>query len=611
MLILVMAIAGCVSTQQSVIPDKIKATSIPSQWIKHPAVILSHSTDLTFNIQDEGNTVRRKDVRWYQVNTRSDEGVEHIALHWSKTLEKPLKIEAQAYYPDGSVWNLAKKDIESDKEPNGNSVSESFRIPGYDQGVVIRIATEREYIQPEFYGTFVLASRYPALARTISLKLPEDNEILFGVSAEGENDIQTETITSDGYTIFNLSAYNLDSTKKKWMTHFPEEYYAALNVSFPPKGKKSYTWQELGDHYLALSKSAFQITDSIRNVSDGLSIPDEIDQVAAIFSEVVHRIRYHGDWNGRFAFFPRDAKVVLENGYGDCKELATILKSLLETKDVDSHLVMLSTWNNFQANEDYPNLDNFNHAIIAVPDGDAAYHYLDATHSWADSATSYYASIGRKAFVIREGESHLTEIEAGPDFDNKVTTYSKILREGNSSKWIAEGTVDLTGYTALRFYEKFHYTDETDEKTFMRSFLRRYFDISATTVEHDKLTPNHVTINYSGPFSKEYLPIGKGGFKFGTPAVHKSYVNDRYTDLYGKTHRMALTQVDQWKLPFNPGEQQLIGFSSTIGNGSWELDGATVSRKYRQDEMVIEDTGTDYDSWYSKSNALINSSVWR
>lgn len=611
LLVLVLPLAGCVPTQQSGLPDTFKGISIPTKWAKHSAVILHHSTALTFEVRDEGNIVKRKDVRWFQVNTRSEEGVEHIAFNWSKTFEKPLNIEVQAYYPDGRKWNLAKKDIESDKDPNGNRVTESFRIPGYDQGVVIRIVTEREYFQPEFYGTFRLASSYPVLERTISLKLPEDNGVLYGVSAEGKNAIQAETIRSDGYEVFTVSAYNLDSTDEKWTTHFPEDYYAALNVSFPPKGKKSYTWKELGDHYLDLSKSAFEITDSIRNVADELNITDEVNTVATVFKEVVQRIRYHGDWNGRFAFFPRDAKVVLENGYGDCKELAAILKSLLRTQDVESNFVLLSTWNNFQAIEDYPNLDNFNHAILAVPSGDDSYQYLDATHSWADSTTSYYASIGRKAFVIKDGESHLTTIRARSGFDNTVTTYTQILPAANSSKWVAEGTVDLTGYTALRFYEKFHYTDETDDSSFMRSFLRRYLDIVATTVEHEKLTPNHVTLKYSGSFYKQYIPVGQGGFKLGTPMVHKSYINDRFTDLDGKTHQMPLTQIDRWKLPFKPSQQQLDGFTSSIGRGSWKIDGAMVLRKYRQNEIVIEDTDIDYEVWYSKINTFINSSVWR
>jgi hypothetical protein len=64
-------------------------------------------------------------------------------------------------------------------------------------------------------------------------------------------------------------------------------------------------------------------------------------------------------------------------------------------------------------------------------------------------------------------------------------------------------------------------------------------------------------------------------------------------------------------LPFEPSQHPTDGFTSALGGGSWKYDGATVLRKYSQDEIVIKGSHADYEQWYSKINAFINSSVWR
>jgi hypothetical protein len=607
----ILLLAGCVNTATIVNPDPYRAIAIPAKWSDQAVVALSHSTDLRFEIHEDGNRVIRKDILWYRVKNRNKRGLEYCALHWSKNFEKQLRIEAQAFYPDGSDWTLAKSEIQSDKDPYSNSVSESFRIPAYDDGVIIRIVTDREYIQPEFYGSYLFSGSYPVLNRSLSLHLPEKSNILYGMTAADTISIDSKESRKEKYITYTVTATDLEPVKEKWQTHYPEQYYPALNVSFPPKGNTSYTWQELGDHYLELSKSAFEVTESIQELSRTIDIGKGQSLVAKIFDEVVKRVRYQGDWNGEFAFFPRAAKVVLANGYGDCKELATILKTLLKSRQQDAYFVLLSTWNNFQAIEKYPSLDNFNHAILAVPDNNDTYHYLDPTHSWANSETSYYVSIGRKAFVLRDGASHLTTIEPRSSFHNSVETFTRIHQDEKSGKWKADGTIDLTGYTALRFYEKYHYSDETDDSVFMRSFLRRYFDIHASDVDYKKLTPNHVVLEYSSPFQNQYLSMGDGGFKLSSPFVHKSYMNDSYEERFGATHKLPFEQIDRWQLPYIPSQSQLNTFTSVIGTGSWRTNGSTLSRKYSQKELLMESTSDEYVSWYNNNNAFMRSSVWR
>jgi hypothetical protein len=69
---------------------------------------------------------------------------------------------------------------------------------------------------------------------------------------------------------------------------------------------------------------------------------------------------------------PRPTGAVLARNYGDCKDKASLLRSLLRAIDVESHLLFLYAGDPDYVRPEWPSPQQFNHAIIAIVLPDAA-----------------------------------------------------------------------------------------------------------------------------------------------------------------------------------------------------------------------------------------------
>ena len=70
-------------------------------------------------------------------------------------------------------------------------------------------------------------------------------------------------------------------------------------------------------------------------------------------------------------YTPHAAPQVLRNLYGDCKDKANLMRSLLQATGVRSYLVTIRSGDRRYVREEWPSPYQFNHAIIAVEVSDA------------------------------------------------------------------------------------------------------------------------------------------------------------------------------------------------------------------------------------------------
>jgi hypothetical protein len=277
-------------------------------------------------------------------------------------------------------------------------------------------------------------------------------------------EVEQSILVEDDKKKIELRARELGDTWASWKTEFPEQWYAAFYVSFPPEGKRSYTWRQLGDRYLQLSEGAYESTPEIDALADLVKGSTESEVIENSFGSIVRKIRYHADEEGRFAFFPRKASAILENGYGDCKEISILLQALLHEKNVAAHPALIATKHHCQPLEKYPSLHSFNHMILATGTPKGGYRFLDGTNTWADANSSYFPLIGRTAFLIRSDGSHLVQVPAGNHFQNRVVTHALVKTEDGNAPWKIKGSIKLIGYPALQFFSGLNSSETTENK---------------------------------------------------------------------------------------------------------------------------------------------------
>jgi transglutaminase-like putative cysteine protease/tetratricopeptide (TPR) repeat protein len=171
------------------------------------------------------------------------------------------------------------------------------------------------------------------------------------------------------------------------------------------------TWDEYWRWEKALLSDAFRSSPELealatRVTSGAANARNKLDK---LFHAVATDIRYQQEYETTIAGVrPHTAPVVLERGYGDCKDKAVLLIQLARLAGLRLQFALLRTTNVGQVQRDIPN-QQFNHAIVYVPEqpGIDEPFFLDPTTDGLDMGNLRGDDQGALALVMdAEGTSY-------------------------------------------------------------------------------------------------------------------------------------------------------------------------------------------------------------
>jgi transglutaminase-like putative cysteine protease len=147
-------------------------------------------------------------------------------------------------------------------------------------------------------------------------------------------------------------------------------------VSFLPPGGPALNgyanWRQMGSWYLNLTNDRILASPDIKQKVGALtaSAPLPIVKMKALAEFTQRDIRYVAIELGIGGWQPHPAAEVFTHRYGDCKDKATLMRSMLNEIGVASYYVIINTRRGAVTPET-PAHNGFNHAIIAIslPDG--------------------------------------------------------------------------------------------------------------------------------------------------------------------------------------------------------------------------------------------------
>jgi hypothetical protein len=250
------------------------------------------------------------------------------------------------------------------------------------------------------------------------------------------------------------------------------------------------TWDQFGQWIAALNKGRNVLPEDtkqkIRQLTSSLKTTEE--KVKAVYEYLQNKTRYVSIQLGIGGYQPFEASVVDQTGYGDCKALSNYAVALLESINIKSHYALITAGENAsRLKADFPS-SQFNHAIVAVPNG-ADTLWLECTSQ--SNPFGYQGSFtgDRKALLITDNgakivntvrysaeqnmQSRTADVDVQLTGDAKAlvkTTYSGIQYENNDlnvnlnnqydeqKKWIQENTkipsFDINSFTITNIKNK-------------------------------------------------------------------------------------------------------------------------------------------------------------
>jgi len=140
---------------------------------------------------------------------------------------------------------------------------------------------------------------------------------------------------------------------------------------FPPGGPALNgfaSWQQMGKWYLNLIKdrrdTSPQINQQVATLTASAATP--LDKIRTLAEFVQNDIRYVAIELGIGGFQPHAAPDIFSHHYGDCKDKATLLSTMLSQIGVESFYVVINDERGSVTPETPANIGAFNHVILAI-----------------------------------------------------------------------------------------------------------------------------------------------------------------------------------------------------------------------------------------------------
>jgi hypothetical protein len=133
------------------------------------------------------------------------------------------------------------------------------------------------------------------------------------------------------------------------------------------------TWRDVSKWYTELSQSSLTLDDAVAGKAQELTAnaKTELEKIRAI-AEYVQSLRYISlqiDVARGGGHRPRPANLVMQRGFGDCKDKANLMRTMLKALKIESYLVLIYSGDPTFVRAEWASPRQFNHCIIAVKVG--------------------------------------------------------------------------------------------------------------------------------------------------------------------------------------------------------------------------------------------------
>ena len=408
---------------------------------------------------------------YQQIKVADSQGMEQFS-----TLEFDFDPAFEQMYVNKLVVRDANGDVIAEGDPDAYYVTTTvdgfeasteqtahLPVPGLAPGVSIEVVVSKSIgVEP---GEMPLEVQYLSASRPIeySAVYVTGDEDTFSWQAFGVG----EPRRSGNSTIWELTR----PVVYRWEPMQP--YYDRL-LPWVYVGSTNSDWNEAGTEYYAkiVDKLDYtRVADNARRLVRG--IDDDTRKIEVLSAYVQEQLRYEAIEFGRRAYIPKSARDTLRDRYGDCKDHAVLLYSLLNAVDIPAELALVNL--NQQVLTGLPNVDQFDHMIVSVPRGGERL-FIDTTDknfSLGSMPPRYMA--GNHALIIGE----TSELVSIPDFelgDSTLHVEREVEKTADNEIRVSEVGV-FSGYQAAELRGQLRDIEPSEmQATLQRWVASRYND---------------------------------------------------------------------------------------------------------------------------------------
>lgn len=308
------------------------------------------------------------------LNERGKEDFSEVQIGYDSTHEKVELEYARTIKPDGTVVDVGTRHIRDVTEylnyplySNARLFIISFPEIAEDACIEYKVKVYSNELvnKNDFVLYYPVQASEPIIAAKFKVSFPKDtkpniktlNDLYNNFSAA----LNPQVKEADGKIVYSWQFENIPQI-------MPEPSMPPLSVINPSIAISTFkSWEEVYSWWRALAKDKIAADASIKTKVGELigGLASEEDKIRAIYNFCAQNIRYVAVEYGDAGYQPHAAADIFKNKYGDCKDQAVLLVTMLRQAGVSAWPVLIPTKDNYDLENSFPSLP-FNHCIAAV-----------------------------------------------------------------------------------------------------------------------------------------------------------------------------------------------------------------------------------------------------
>ena len=364
---------------------------------------------------------------------------------------------ARVYRKDGSI----EESVESGAGAMADDPSVAMytsarayyvRFPRLEPGDVVELQYRVEDVAQrnafaDYFGEVVyLQSAEPVSRSEYVLMTPKSRTFHFNEPHMAS--LQSTTEDRGDQRIYHFLAKDVPAVQQEPLQPPWTEVLAHVHVS-------TYeSWEEMGRWYWGLIKDQLVPDDEVRRRAEALTkgLKDDRARVRAVYDYVVQKTRYVALEFGIHGFKPYRCAQIFARGFGDCKDKATLIVTMLNSLGIKATPVVVRTANKGSIEDRPASLAPFDHMIAYVPSLDL---YLDGTAEYTGSTELPAMDRGAVALQVNEGNAKLVRLPDPPAADSISAHKVEATLAADGAATI-DWRADVSGFEASEWRVRFH-----------------------------------------------------------------------------------------------------------------------------------------------------------
>lgn len=440
--------------------NKLIAQSAELLQNKYPGyneLILTESQSYDFSIQK--NKLQVLQDNYFESIILSDLGIHNNSESFSFSDLVPLKkFDAYTIIAQNGREKKIPIQLATDKNARQSSVfysdvkEKKLVYSNLQVGAKKVYSYQSEFLDPFLLHRYSFANVIPMEKSTLEIKTDKNIEIGFKIFNDPDNLIAFSKVEKKDKIIYNWTLNNVNPVK--FEPNNPGFLYIAPHIIIYVKKYKinNDTKNVLGnvdqlfDYYKSFVKNLNTIEDpdlKSKTIELIQNHKTNDDKIKAIFYWVKDNIKYVAFENGYEGFIPREARLVNERKFGDCKDMSSIITEMAKYAEIPNvNLCWIGTRRIPYSYKDIatPAVDDH---MIASYENENGIVFLDATDKETAFGLPTSFIQGKEALVQNNTTYKIVKVPVVQAKENLIQEKLKIKLLNN--KIVGNGTLKLNG----------------------------------------------------------------------------------------------------------------------------------------------------------------------